>query len=287
MHLLAIYCVLILMASLLGGHLPSRFRLTHTGLQFVLSLVGGLMLGIGLLHLIPHSYVTCRSIDWTARWTLIGLLAMFFLIRAFHFHHHGPASDHGHDCDHHDHADSLNQLSWVGVAFGLSLHTLIDGIALGASASATHPHSDGSLPGLGVFLAILAHKPLDALSITTMMLASGWSIRSRQLINLGFALMCPLGAFIAWYGIDRYAGQRADLLGAALAFSAGVFLCISLGDLLPEVQFHTHDRVKLSAALLLGIAIAYGITFLEPGAHGTMVPLPFVPAAPIIGTPPI
>ena len=42
---------------------------------------------------------------------------------------------------------------------------------------------------------------------------------------------------------------------AALAFSAGTFLCIALSDLLPELQFHAHDRTKLSLALLAGFAL--------------------------------
>ena len=38
----------------------------------------------------------------------------------------------------------------------------------------------------------------------------------------------------------------------------------SLADLLPEVTFHSHDRVWLTAALFLGVALAWGIGFLEP-----------------------
>jgi zinc and cadmium transporter len=58
-------------------------------------------------------------------------------------------------------------------------------------------------------------------------------------------------------------------MGMALGFSAGAFLCISLSDLLPEVQFHHHDRGKLSASLLLGVALAYGIGLFEgEHAHG-------------------
>ncbi len=45
-------------------------------------------------------------------------------------------------------------------------------------------------------------------------------------------------------------------LGATLAFSAGTFLCIACADLLPELQFHSHDRFKLSVALLVGLGIA-------------------------------
>jgi zinc and cadmium transporter len=57
------------------------------------------------------------------------------------------------------------------------------------------------------------------------------------------------------------------LLTYALAFSAGTFVCISLSDLLPELQFHDHDRVKLSAALLAGLALAVAVGKLETLVH--------------------
>ena len=48
---------------------------------------------------------------------------------------------------------------------------------------------------------------------------------------------------------------------------AGTFLCISLSDLLPELQFHQHDRVKLTIALLLGLTLAWGVSRLESRTH--------------------
>jgi zinc and cadmium transporter len=53
----------------------------------------------------------------------------------------------------------------------------------------------------------------------------------------------------------------------ALAFSSGVFLCIAGSDLLPELQFHHHDRWKLSAALVLGLLVAYAAGRLEGHSH--------------------
>ena len=106
------------------------------------------------------------------------------------------------------------------------------------------------------------------------MSASGWDVQTRLLVNLGFARMGPIGAFLLILGLGR---ANPLFLGCALGFSAGVFLCISLGDLLPEVHFHRHDRIKLSVALLLGVAVAYGIGFLEPehlpGANGVVLPV--------------
>ncbi len=169
---LTIYCLLIVGASLLGGWLPSLIQLTHDRMQMLMSLAGGLMLGIGMYHMLPHAVHELGSLDRGIWWMMIGLIVMFLLLRTFHFHQHeppgldlpataelaeqsadsrtaesaSPAGDqhahshknaHGHSYSHshghcdHDHA-AAHELSWVGVFAGLSLHTLIDGIALAA-----------------------------------------------------------------------------------------------------------------------------------------------------------
>lgn len=167
----------------------------------------------------------------------------------------------------HSHAEPMSHARWLGVAVGLSLHTLIDGIALAAGVEHDAKQEVGwPLYGLGVFLAILLHKPLDAMSISSMMQMQGIRPIWRQVVNAGFAAMCPIGAILFVLGLSHFAEQQGMILGCALGFAAGVFLCISLGDLLPELQFHEHDRLKLSAALLIGVAIAYAIGALEP-AH--------------------
>lgn len=268
--LIAVYCGLIVAASLIGGWLPSYVELTHTGMQTLISGVGGLMLGIAVFHLLPHSLEYTGSPALSSRWLMGGLLVMFFLVRAFHFHHHGPAEqraghDHAHDDHSHDHASStpdhaVHHLNWVGVALGLALHTLIDGIALGASVRAEADESVFlSLFGVGTFLAVLLHKPLDAISITSLMAAGGWSPAARNAVNVGFALMCPLGALLFLFGLSQFSYHQHLVIGSALAFAAGVFFCISLGDLLPELELHSHNRLRLSVALLVGVALAWGI----------------------------
>jgi zinc and cadmium transporter len=57
------------------------------------------------------------------------------------------------------------------------------------------------------------------------------------------------------------------VLPAALGFSAGAFICIALADLLPEVQFHSHDRLKLTASFAVGLMIALALGVLEPHYH--------------------
>ena len=110
----------------------------------------------------------------------------------------------------------------------------------------------------------LSHEALDALSITTVMKAGGWRQPALATTNVLFALMCPLGALLFFFGVDLLGPSREVVVAAALAFAAGAFICIALSDLLPEVHFHSHDRATLTIAFLLGILIAYGIGLFEP-----------------------
>lgn len=101
----------------------------------------------------------------------------------------------------------------------------------------------------------------------------GASKFSRRLIILLFALICPISALVVLWGLDSIATGNGIYVGSALAFSAGVFLCISLSDLLPEVHFHSHDRVKMTLVLFLGVGLALALVDIEPEhRHSTEQP---------------
>ena len=273
---LGIFSVALLAASLMGSWLPRQIIMTHTRTQMVLSLVSGLMLGVALCHLIPHSFGLAGDIDLVMAWALVGLVFMLLLLRLFHFHQHdfvaaGACSElssaeadshmHPHD-DLHVHAHSHvsdRGIGALGLFTGLCVHTLIDGIALGAVMLSEHGL------GLGVFLAILLHKPLDSLSIETVMANAGWASAQRWSAAIVFAVLCPLAAMVFHLGMAPYLESSLWLPGI-LAFAGGAFICIALSDLLPEVQFHSHDRVRLTLLFLMGIALALGIGWFEP-AH--------------------
>ncbi len=280
--LLTYYCLLILLVSIAGGMVPVLVRLTHRWMECAVSFVAGVMLGIGLLHMLPHALdQATNSIVPTATanmqvmlWVLVGLLTMFFIERFFCFHHHEVEDGvvtchHGLEGDHsHGHGHNL---SWSGAALGLTLHSVIEGIALAAGVA--HGHETVRLAGFGTFLVIVLHKPFDSMTIATLMAHGGWSLTWRHVINGLFALAIPLGILIFRFGLMGE-GDGGAVLSHALAFAAGTFLCIALSDLLPELQFHDHDRGKLSAALLLGLALAWGISQLESTTHSHPPALP-------------
>jgi zinc and cadmium transporter len=283
--LLAVYCSLSIVASLSGGWVPLVVSLTHRRMQFAISFVSGVMLGIGMLHLLPHSFEALHSIDRTVGWALAGFLFMFFLERFFHFHHHDvgeialpvDASAHAHDHAHHDHdhghqrARSGSLFPWGGAVVGLTLHGLIDGVAMAAAVQA----EDGLVAwaGLGTFLAIVLHKPFDSLTIGTLMAADGRSPALRHLLNALYSVVTPLGV-VLFFAASQALGPAHEGLGQVLGFAAGAFICIATSDLLPELQFHRHDRLTLSAALVAGIAVAWGTVWLEGGHEHSHLPTP-------------
>ena len=267
------YMAGIFVAAIIGGKLSELGRMTHTRIQIVMSLVAGFILGIAVFHLLPHSLQRVDGHDGVAAvtgWMVLGMVAMVVLLRVFQFHQHDLSieGDDLHGRGHPQGADlaRINPGSLLGIALGFGLHTAIDGAAMGTSVRI----EESLLPGLAVFIAILLHKPLDSYSIIGMMGSAGFGRRARNLANVAFALFCPLVAAASFWGVGTIDSPNEGVVIAyTLAFAAGAFVCISLSDLLPEIQFHSHDRGKLLLAFLLGLGFAYALSFVEGGtAHG-------------------
>jgi zinc and cadmium transporter len=284
--LLILYCLLILLASLLGGWVPLLVRLTHRRMELLVSFVSGVMLGVAVLHLLPHAWM--QRAEWLQRsgaepavgheligpvvwWLLIGFLAMFFVERFFCFHHHdaSPTGDQAEPPP--SHARHGHELTWTGAAIGLSLHSLMAGLALAASVEIGEGASTGAAivwtTGFSTFLAIFLHKPFDSMTLGALMAVGRRSTRARHLVNVAFGLVVPAGVGLFFLGAGAEGVEGSWLASCVLAFSAGTFLCISLSDLLPELQFHQHDRLKLSGALLLGLALAWATARVEARHH--------------------
>lgn len=311
--LLTYYCGLILAASILGGMIPLWFQLTHRWMQFAVSFVAGAMLGIAVLHMLPHAILDASAaatlqlassntatqfsdttnahasaVHATLLSLLAGMLTMFFIERFFSYHHHdvpeaaAAKEKHTQNHNHATHSHNLarpithslaslpHDLSWSGAALGLTLHSVLNGVALAAAVQ--HGSHGTWLAGFGTFFVIVLHKPFDAMTIGMLMARGGWSIPWRHTINALFSLAIPAGALLFYFGLmpqatNSQAAAQQWFVACALAFSAGTFLCISLSDLLPELQFHRHDRIKLSLALILGLAVAHAAAWLESSTH--------------------
>lgn len=288
------YSGLVLLASLLGAFLPFVGRVSHARLQLYLSLSAGVMLGASFFHVLPEAVE--KSGAYFGWWMSLGVVGLFCIERFIAPHSHeiprqsvpGAAQEtghdhahhhHGHEHHHHEHHDDVRQAApavagWMAV-LGLTIHTFMNGVALAAAVHAVEhapagepdSHAWSAFPGLAMFLAIVLHKPADALAISMVLRRKGVSKQVLGMVQVGFALMVAAGAFtfLKIESIEKDLDNQ--ITGAALAFSAGTFLFIALSDLLPEVQFHTHDRGLLFSALVLGVVFMGCIGLLEGHDH--------------------
>ena len=268
---LLLACVLTAAASILGAIVPLCFHISHRWMQVLLSLVAGVMAGIAALDLIPHAIEGMAAVAPHAHspaahaahanaahhdhapvqaamcFAVAGFLGMYLLERFICFHHH--EQDEG-GCSHAGHGHTM---SWIGAVTGLSVHAILAGIGLGA-AILLEGGEAVAWPGIGMLLAIVLHKPFDGLAIVTLMGRGKQGLQSRWIASLLYATVTPIGILLTWA-----IGGSTDIeawAAPAVAITAGLLLCIALSDILPELQYHTHDRLLLSAALIAGLMIA-------------------------------
>ncbi len=268
---LAAYSGAILTGSLAGGVIPLFGKRTRS--DALLSFSAGVMLGAAFFHMLPEA-VHLGGPD-VIPWAVAGFLFLFLLERFVLVHvcaepgpserllgHPAPPPHGFRDHAGHDHAHEATgcDVHTLGLAafVGLSLHTLVDGFALGAA------QSDPAL-GLLVFVAILAHKIPSSVSLTAILRAEGYGKRQALLMNASFALMVPAGAAI-FLVVDRMVAA-SSFTAVALAASAGSFLQLSLSDILPDLHRRGGDRWKISLALLAGLAVMWALRSLGH-AHG-------------------
>ena len=294
---LALFSLLIAGFALFGGLLPFRGEVSHTRLQFYLTFSAGVMIGAAFFHVMPDA-IEQSGKDYVGIWMALAVVGLFCIERFIaphshevddqhqvgnaHEHHHHEHDHHNHETSHdrgheHSHAPAPEYRAaapavagWMAV-LGLTIHTFMNGVGLAGSVENDLSKSIGFLgiPGLAMFVAVFLHKPADALAISAVLTRKQVSRRKITWVQIGYVAMIPVGAFA--FCLTSGALEETlkhQLIGFALAFSAGTFIFIALSDLLPEVQFHRHDRVPLFLALLVGVLFMGFIAWLEGVAEG-------------------
>ena len=236
-----------------------------------ISLVAGFILGMAIFHLMPQGYYNIPGPDAferTLQMMALGIVLMVCLLVASHYHvHEVGASTEGHDQSARGHEVALPSV--LAMSIGLGLHTAFEGLGIGASVAEGGGIRSQILPGLAVFLAVLLHKPLDTYSIVGLMRVAGFDRRRRVEANLFFSLLCPVSMIVVFAGLSALTPNET-VIGYILAFTSGVFLCVALTDLLPELSFRSGERVKLLAALTVGFGLAIGLYLIEAVSPGLM-----------------
>ena len=217
--------------TIAGGALPlSRRGMSDRGLSLLVAFSAGIMLSAAINSMLPQSY------ELAGNTAVLGVSAGFILLYL------AERVTLVHACR--EHGRHIHTLSIFAVA-GIGFHMLLDGFAIAVSGEA-----EASL-GAVVALAVLAHRFPSGISFAGIMLASSYG-RSRAWSTLIIlALLAPVGAAIGLLFSD----VSNTVLGFAIGLSAGTFLYISTGDLLPEA----HERGWRDYGVPLSFAAGFGV----------------------------
>jgi zinc and cadmium transporter len=236
---LEFYLPTVILVSLLGGFLPLLRELSQRALALLLSFSAGVLLGAVFFHMLPETgKVLGESIGFPV---LCGFLLIFVMERFVFLH-----ACEERDCDIHH--------MGIPAFLGISLHSLLDGVALGAGLI---------LPQLGpvVLLAVLIHKMPDSLSISSILLSAGWQRRKVARLSLLFALTTPVGALLAFL-FFRVLSEKS--IAIAIGISSGTFLAVATADILPQVHRIEQRNPLTLLFLAAGLAVSWTGKLLVP-----------------------
>jgi len=224
------YAVWIFASALVGGLIPLLRRWSPSQLALLISFSAGIILGVVFFDLLPDAasitphFFTAVLIGFT----LLLALEKFVLI-------------HPHETD-----ELADRRTGLAAYLGISLHSLLDGVALGSSAM---------IPSIGavVLWAIAAHKLPNTFSLVSILLYFGFSRRNALLLLLVFAMLTPLGGALALLALRN---ASREVLGFAVGVAAGTFLFIATSDLLPHAHAHHEGRYRKLGAVLAGLLVS-------------------------------
>jgi len=237
---LILIAIFVFGATLLGGMFALRF---HDRLHFILGFSAGAVLGVAFLDLLPESYMLSSGLPFSPTiLTLAGIIFYMIIDRVL--------IKHGHGHEHTNSLDGIHEHESRGVmrALALSIHSFIDGIAIGLSF-----HISAAL-GIVVTIAVLAHDFSDGINTVGSILKSGQSKKKAFRWLLIDAIAPVIGIFSTYlFTLSEQA------LGILLSIFAGFFVYIGASDLVPE-SFHRHPTrwttfATVLGALVVGIAI--------------------------------
>ena len=155
------------------------------------------------------------------------------------------------------------------MTFGLVVHGLADGFALGVSSLAPHKDDEKSALPVVVFLALILHKAPTALALTTSLLGTSLSRSSCKKYLAIFAAATPTSALVT-YGLFSILGLSSsgnEWTGLALLFSAGTFLYVAT-VLQPVSQDSSLDLKKASRVLLIVVGLVIPFILNMTLGHG-------------------
>lgn len=202
----------------------------------LVSFATGSLLGAAFLELLPEALGEL-SYEWSSIILIVGILSIFLFEKAIKFYHH------------HDHESHEHTLFTKTVLAGDAFHNFIDGLVIALA------FSEGTAVGITATVAIFFHEVPQEIGDFGVLLHAGYKKSKIIWLNILTALTTPFGAILG-YLLLPWISQYIPFF---LAFAAGIFIYISVSDLLPELKdkkTHWSDVFHI-VSIIFGVAVIW------------------------------
>jgi ZIP family zinc transporter/zinc and cadmium transporter len=219
------------LATIAGGSLVLiKSQWDRRLLRLSISFGAGFMLAAATLAMIPESLKLTNN---ALLLFLAGYLTIHFFEHTIVPHFHFGEETHP--------EVMVQPFASYSSIFGLSIHTLFDGISIGSGFLIS--------PALGllIFGAVVLHKLPEGFTVASIMLAGGRSSSSAMLASGILAASTLLGVLL----ISSFSGS----VMYSLPFSAGVTFYVAATDLMPIIN--ESRGLRYSLAFFAGILAFY------------------------------
>jgi zinc and cadmium transporter len=234
-----LFLIFIFVITMAGGWIPTLKPWSQKTFRMLISFCAGILLGAVFFHMVPEiSPILGRKMGFPI---MLGFLGIYVMEKFIMVH---PCEEGA--CDYH----KIGVAAYVGIGF----HSILDGVAIGA----------GNMLNISmvILLAVTIHKFPAALALSSILVKGGEYSRKKILTSMFiFALATPIGALVSMNVMNGL--NNTDIIGFALGISAGTFLYISIGDLLPTVHEEDEKKYLNLVLLFVGIFVMFLSTALE------------------------
>lgn len=205
---------------------------TEKVMSLALGFASGIMIGVSLLSLIPHSLET-GDIWLAATGFIVGGIFMW-LIDIFMPHVHKTETD----------CSTYLKMGYF-IAIGIAIHNLPEGIAIGASSVISEQ--------LGIFTAgaIGIHNIAEGMAVALPLCLGRIAKKKIVFITTLTGLSTFFGAIIGFILV----GISPLFIAASMAFAAGAMIYIASDELIP-LSHQAHSEFA-NIGVMVGIAAAF------------------------------
>jgi ZIP family zinc transporter/zinc and cadmium transporter len=221
------------LATLFGVYLMAKKAAwAQRNLIYLISFSAGVLLSFSFTHLLPESL---ELYPGALLVVLLSFLVFYILEHSLSLH----ICKDKEKCETHE---TFTLVSWVG----LLVHSLIDGVVIGAGFEASF--------ALGILstLAVLLHELPEGISSMAIMLYGEYPVSKAINYSALVALATPFGAILSFFALK---GVSESFVGLLLAVAAGSFLYVAASDLIPEI----HKKSKVLNIFLTIVGVLFPI----------------------------